>query len=142
MAGGNSTFASSGGKGNFIPFQGLFQNRALWTRFFIDLLAPEVFRAHSAKPERLREVSEAHKSGGTVVIDEIQKIPELLDVVHQLMEQRYGWRFILTGSSARKLKPDKPIRIRPKINLHFQVSRRSHDKARGGRIAWPYLPDE
>ena len=35
MTGGNSTFASSGGKGNFIPFQGLFQNRALWTRFFI-----------------------------------------------------------------------------------------------------------
>jgi len=71
---------------------------------FIDLLAPEVFRAYSAKPERLREVSEAHKSGGTIVIDEIQKIPELLDVVHQLMEQHYGWRFVLTGSSARKLK--------------------------------------
>ncbi len=71
---------------------------------FIDLLAPMVFRAYSAKPERPREVSEAHKSGGTIVIDEIQKIPELLDVVHQLMEQRYGWRFILTGSSARKLK--------------------------------------
>ena len=71
---------------------------------FIDLLAPEVFRAYSAKPERLREVSEAYKSGGTIVIDEIQKIPELLDVVHQLMEQRYDWRFILTGSSARKLK--------------------------------------
>jgi len=35
MTGGNSTFASSGGKGIFIPFQGLFQNRALWTRFFI-----------------------------------------------------------------------------------------------------------
>ena len=33
------------------------------------------------------------------------------------------------------------FRIRPKINLHFEVSRRSHDKARGGRIA-SYLTDE
>jgi len=79
-------------------------HKNLKNALFIDLLAPEVFRAYSAKPERLREVSEAQKSGRTIVIDEVQKIPELLDVVHQLMEQRYGWRFVLTGSSARKLK--------------------------------------
>ncbi len=79
-------------------------HKNLKNALFIDLLAPEVFRAYSAKPERLREVSEAQKSGCTIVIDEVQKIPELLDVVHQLMEQRYGWRFVLTGSSARKLK--------------------------------------
>lgn len=71
---------------------------------YIDLLAPEVYRPYSAKPERLREVVEAQKSGGTIVIDEIQKLPQLLDVVHQLMEQRAGWRFVMTGSSARKLK--------------------------------------
>ena len=71
---------------------------------FIDLLAPEAFRAYSARPERLREVSEGVKTGGTIVVDEIQKFPPLLDVVHQLMEQHNGWRFVLTGSSARKLK--------------------------------------
>lgn len=38
-----------------------------------------------------------------VVIDEIQKIPLLLDEVHRLIEL-YGWRFLLTGSSSRKLK--------------------------------------
>ena len=38
-----------------------------------------------------------------VVIDEIQKLPLLLDEVHRLIEL-YGWRFLLTGSSARKLK--------------------------------------
>ena len=38
-----------------------------------------------------------------VVIDEIQKIPSLLDEVHRLIEL-YDWRFLLTGSSARKLK--------------------------------------
>ena len=71
---------------------------------FIDLLAPEVFRAYSARPERLREVAEGVEPGGTIVVDEIQKFPQLLDVVHQLMEQHNGWRFVLTGSSARKLK--------------------------------------
>jgi len=50
-------------------------HKNLKNALFIDLLAPEVFRAYSAKPERLREVSEAYKSGGTIVIDEIQKIP-------------------------------------------------------------------
>lgn len=70
----------------------------------IDLLAPEAFRAYSARPERLREVAEGVKPGGTIVVDEIQKFPQLLDVVHQLMEQHNGWRFVLTGSSARKLK--------------------------------------
>lgn len=70
----------------------------------IDLLAPEVYRFYSAKPERLREVSEAQESVGTIVIDEVQKVPQLLDVVHQLMEKNERWRFVLTGSSARKLK--------------------------------------
>jgi uncharacterized protein len=71
---------------------------------FVDLLAPEVYRAFSAKPERLRELTEAQEPGKTIVLDEIQKLPQLLDVVHQLMEQHAGWRFVLTGSSARKLK--------------------------------------
>jgi predicted AAA+ superfamily ATPase len=70
----------------------------------LDLLDPEVFRAYSAKPERLREVVEAQGPGTTVIIDEIQKLPQLLDVVHLLMESIEGLRFILTGSSARKLK--------------------------------------
>ena len=70
----------------------------------IDLLDPEVFRAYSARPERLREIVEAQAPGTNIVIDEIQKVPQLLDVVHQLIEEKAGWRFVLTGSSARKLK--------------------------------------
>ena len=38
------------------------------------------------------------------IIDEIQKAPSLLTVVHSLIEQKIGIQFILTGSSARKLK--------------------------------------
>jgi predicted AAA+ superfamily ATPase len=70
----------------------------------IDLLEPEVFRSYSARPERLRETVEGNPAKRTVIVDEIQKIPELLSVVHFLIEKKRGTQFILTGSSARKLK--------------------------------------
>jgi predicted AAA+ superfamily ATPase len=73
----------------------------------LDLLAPEVLRAYQARPERLRERIAAHPAGPplqTVVIDEIQKAPQLLDVVHALVEEQPQLRFVLTGSSARKLR--------------------------------------
>jgi predicted AAA+ superfamily ATPase len=70
----------------------------------IDLLAPEALRAYQARPERLRERIAAVPAAHTVVIDEIQKAPQLLDVVHSLLEERPGVRFVLTGSSARKLR--------------------------------------
>jgi predicted AAA+ superfamily ATPase len=72
--------------------------------YLIDLLDPEVFRVYSAKPERLSEVVEAQEPGTTIIVDEIQKLPQLLDVVHLLLENKENLRFILTGSSARKLK--------------------------------------
>ena len=70
----------------------------------IDLLAPDVLRAYQARPERLRERISASAADSTVVIDEIQKAPQLLDVVHALLEQQPTLRFVLTGSSARKLR--------------------------------------
>jgi predicted AAA+ superfamily ATPase len=73
---------------------------ALW----IDLLAPEAQRQYAARPERLREVVAGNADREVVVIDEVQKVPALLDVVHELIERRLGPRFILTGSSARKLR--------------------------------------
>jgi uncharacterized protein len=71
---------------------------------YLDLLDPEVFRTYSANPERLRERLHAGPANSTVVIDEIQKAPQLLSLVHSLIEQKAGWRFVLTGSSSRKLK--------------------------------------
>ncbi len=73
---------------------------ALW----IDLLAPDVHRRFAARPERLRELVAGSPEAPVAVIDEVQKAPELLGVVHQLIEERSAPRFILTGSSARKLK--------------------------------------
>lgn len=71
---------------------------------YIDLLAPDALRRFSATPEHLTHLVTAQKIPNTVIIDEIQKAPQLLDVVHQLIEVEPDLQFILTGSSARKLK--------------------------------------
>jgi hypothetical protein len=55
-----------------------------------------------AHPERLEALASPH-SPRRVVIDEVQRLPALLDEVHRLIERR-RWRFALTGSSARKLR--------------------------------------
>ena len=73
---------------------------ALW----IDLLKPDEYRRLSAKPEILIELVHANQDKKTIVIDEIQKVPDLLSVVHSLIEEKLDRTFILTGSSARKLK--------------------------------------
>lgn len=73
---------------------------AVW----IDLLLPNEVNFYGARPERLINTTEGAGNFKTIVIDEIQKIPELLSVVHHLIEQKKGYQFILTGSSARKLK--------------------------------------
>ena len=71
---------------------------------YVDLLDPEMVRSFSAKPERLAEVVRGQGGQKCFVIDEIQKVPELLSVIHQLIEEKQGYTFVLTGSSARKLK--------------------------------------
>jgi len=73
---------------------------ALW----LDLLAPDVERSLAARPERLRQRVTGAPEAQVVVIDEVQRVPELLPVVHQLIEERAEPSFVLTGSSARKLK--------------------------------------
>ena len=70
----------------------------------LDLLDRETYRHYAARPERLSRVVAGLTSAHCIVLDEVQKIPELLDVVHQQMEKHPEHRFILTGSSARKLK--------------------------------------
>lgn len=67
----------------------------------IDLLKTDQFSDYASRPALLRERFQDHK--GLIVVDEVQKIPALLDEVHWMIENR-GCRFLLTGSSARKLK--------------------------------------
>lgn len=72
---------------------------------FIDLLVAKDYQKYSTNLGHLREVVEARSDLSTVVIDEIQKLPELLDEVHSLLfDYKDKIQFILTGSSARKLK--------------------------------------
>ena len=70
----------------------------------VDLLDPASQRQFQARPERLRELLAGQSGVRDVVVDEIQKVPALLDVVHQMVEADRSLRFILTGSSARKLR--------------------------------------
>jgi predicted AAA+ superfamily ATPase len=75
-------------------------DKPLW----IDLLDPEQEHRYSVRPRELMEqIRAALDRFDWVVIDEIQKVPKLLDVVHAAIEA-HGVRFALTGSSARKLK--------------------------------------
>ncbi len=72
----------------------------------IDLLQTDVFAEYASRPALLRErfsVPESTKRRGPIVIDEVQKLPALLDEVHWLIEHR-KLTFLLTGSSARKLR--------------------------------------
>lgn len=76
-----------------------------------DLLKSDVYMPLLNRPSLLREELEAAEINGDtqkfpVIIDEVQKVPALLDEIHWLMENR-GIRFILCGSSARKLKRNK-----------------------------------
>lgn len=70
---------------------------------YYDLLNPSVRRAFKRNPNSLWEALQDKPAGTLVIVDEIQKAPELLDVVHSLMVDK-GLFFILSGSSARKLK--------------------------------------
>lgn len=76
----------------------LFPNAKLY-----DLLKTDVRMAFQMRPAQLREECEMLSEGTIVIIDEVQKVPALLDEVHWLIENK-GLRFILSGSSARKLK--------------------------------------
>ncbi len=101
MRGPNTSFFLFGPRGT---------GKSTWLRserpgaIWVDLLDPEAQRLYLARPERLRELIAGRPQVDDVVIDEIQKAPALLDVVHDLAESDKRLRFVLTGSSARKLR--------------------------------------
>lgn len=92
------------GKSTFLKKQ-LFKN--LNNFFLIDLLLDEPEQRYNKSPDLLINDLEFHfkknPSLNWIIIDEIQKVPKLLDIIHSLIVNK-GYKFILTGSSARKLK--------------------------------------
>jgi len=71
--------------------------------FWVDLLQAEQYRRYLQNPELLRQELGEQPAVRQVVVDEVQKVPDLLDEVHWLHENR-GVQFALCGSSARKVK--------------------------------------
>lgn len=68
----------------------------------IDLLKESTLVELSGHADRLEAMADA-ADATTIVVDEVQRLPSLLDEVHRLIETR-KFRFVLTGSSARKLR--------------------------------------
>ncbi len=75
---------------------------AIW----VDLLKPEVFRNYLARPERLNELIKGNPHQNTVVIDEVQKAPDLLSVVHSERIQQKNVLCLPCEDFLLHLKPD------------------------------------
>jgi uncharacterized protein len=69
----------------------------------LDLLENKLYLRLSSAPDELESIILGHGDPSIVIIDEVQRIPDLLNEVHRLIEKT-GIHFLLTGSSARKLR--------------------------------------
>jgi predicted AAA+ superfamily ATPase len=90
---------------------------ALW----FDLLRTQRFLALSRRPESFRQEIEARPSGTWVVVDEVQRLPTILNEIQALMtEHGRSYRFALSGSSARKLiRTDANLLAGRAVNRQF-----------------------
>jgi predicted AAA+ superfamily ATPase len=95
-------------KKSFFLFGPRGTGKTTWVRsafpdaVYIDLLEAELFNELTANPQRLGNLIPSGFNDW-IIIDEVQRVPELLNEVHRLIESR-KYRFVLTGSSARKLR--------------------------------------
>ena len=92
------------GTGKSSLLQETFKNKnSLW----IDLLNEELLDQYQLQPQSLLQqikLLPKDKRPHWIIIDEVQKAPKLLNVVHQIIESNLGIKFALTGSSARRLR--------------------------------------
>ena len=77
---------------------------------YYDLLNPRVRKALKLNPNSLWEALQDKPAGTLVIVDEIQKVPDLLDVVHSLMVER-GLFFILSGPAPGNSSVQAPTRL-------------------------------
>ena len=89
------------GTGKTTYIQDVFNPNA---SLYLDMLDPEIEDLYARNPGRLeQQVRALPDAVEWILIDEVQRAPRLLDVVHRLIEST-GKRFVLTGSSGRKLR--------------------------------------
>ncbi len=109
---------------------------------YIDLLEAELFNDLTANPQRLSNfIPPGFKDW--VIIDEVQRIPELLHEVHRLIETK-KYRFILTGSSPRKLKRKGPNLLAGRaltLSMHpFSIAELGNDFQLDHSLRYGQLP--
>ncbi len=94
--------------------------RALAPDLVLDLADPATFRDYVAYPEKLAaELRGASAGVRTVMLDEVQRVPALLDVVQVLVDERpRRFRFLLSGSSARKLRRGQANLLPGRVQVH------------------------
>ena len=95
-------------------------------RHVIDLLAEETYQRLLASPGLFADELRALKADRWVIVDEVQRLPSLLNEVHRFIEEK-RLRFVLCGSSARKLK---------RANVNLLAGRALH------RSMHPFVPEE
>lgn len=97
-------------RGSFFLFGPRGTGKSTWLRaalpdaFTVNLLPPAAMLRYERNPALFRGEVLARPRGQWIVVDEVQRVPKLLDEVHWLMEEGGYKKFALTGSSARKLK--------------------------------------
>jgi predicted AAA+ superfamily ATPase len=97
-------------RSSFFLFGPRGTGKSTWIRshfkdaFTVNLLAADVMLRHERDPSGFRAEVLAQPRSRWIVVDEVQRAPRLLDEVHYLMEEKGYKKFVLTGSSARKLK--------------------------------------
>lgn len=87
----------------------------------IDLALPSEYRTYLGRPQILeRELAAAEPDVRTILIDEVQKVPEILDVAQAFLDrQPRRFRFLFSGSSARKLRRGGANLLPGRIHLHY-----------------------
>lgn len=87
----------------------------------LNLASPTAFREYVAQPERFeRELLAASPDIRTVLVDEVQRVPALLDAIQAIVDARpRRFRFLLSGSSARKLRRGHANLLPGRLGLHY-----------------------
>lgn len=95
--------------------------KSLKPNLSLNLANPRTFREYATRPEKLfNELEAADISLQTVLLDEVQKVPALLDVVQTILDEYPDrFRFLLSGSSARKLRKGHANLLPGRIHVHY-----------------------